>query len=75
MQRTTMIPQEWWEPGLVDVSRQCDARLPEVAASLAAAWQDRPLPERMQRALRRRVRRFHVEDQECDSRRPGGSYR
>ncbi|MFD3503410.1 ANTAR domain-containing protein [Streptomyces sp. NPDC058678] len=60
---------------LVDVSRQCDARLPEVAAVLVAAWEGKPLPERMHRVLRRTLRRFHAENQECDSRRPGGSSR
>lgn len=60
---------------LVDASRQCDARLPEAAASMVAAWEDKPLPERTQRALRRTLRRFQAENQESDSRRPGGSYR
>ena len=60
---------------LVDVSRQCDATLPEVSAAVVAAWEGKPLPERMQWALRRTLRRFHAENQECDSRRSGGSYR
>ncbi|MGY0060612.1 ANTAR domain-containing protein [Streptomyces sp. LZ34] len=60
---------------LVDVSRQCDARLPEVAAALVAAWEGKPLPGRIQRALRRALRRFHAENQGCDSRQPGGSSR
>jgi ANTAR domain len=60
---------------LVDVSRQCDARLPEVAAALVAAWEGKPLPVRMERALRRALRRFHTEDQGCRSRLPGGSSR
>jgi len=50
---------------LVDVSRQCDTRLPEVAAAVVAAWEGKPLPERMQRALRRALRRFHAEDRGC----------
>ncbi|MFF7050522.1 ANTAR domain-containing protein [Streptomyces griseorubiginosus] len=52
---------------LVDVSRQCDTRLPEVAAAVVAAWEGKPLPERMQRALRRALRRFHAEDRRCGS--------
>lgn len=36
---------------LVDVSRQCDAGLAEVAAALVAAWEGKPLPEHMQRAM------------------------
>ncbi|MBC9728559.1 hypothetical protein [Streptomyces sp. TRM68367] len=60
---------------LVDVSRQCDAGLPEVAAALVAAWEGKPLPERMQRALRRTLRRFHAENQGCDSRPSGQSSR
>ncbi|WP_327721823.1 ANTAR domain-containing protein [Streptomyces sp. NBC_00490] len=53
---------------LVDVSRQCDTRLPEVAAALIAAWEGKPLPEHMQRAMRRTVRRFNTDTQGCDSR-------
>ncbi|MDC0770698.1 ANTAR domain-containing protein [Streptomyces sp. HD] len=52
---------------LVDVSRQCDTRLPEVAAAVVAAWEGKPLPERMQRALRGELRRFHAEDRGRDS--------
>jgi len=52
---------------LVDVSRQCDTKLPEVAAAVVAAWEGKPLPERLQRALRRALRRFHAEDRGCDS--------
>ncbi|MER6184900.1 ANTAR domain-containing protein [Streptomyces sp. NPDC001652] len=60
---------------LVDVSRQCDARLPEVAAALVAAWEGKPLPEPMQRAMRRTVRRFHADTQGRDSRPSSGSSR
>ncbi|MFD9131735.1 ANTAR domain-containing protein [Streptomyces bottropensis] len=60
---------------LVDVSRKCDARLPEVAAALVAAWEGKPLPAHMQRALRRTLRLFHAENQGCGSRQPGGSSR
>jgi hypothetical protein len=60
---------------LVDISRQCDTRLQEVAAVLVAAWEGKPLPERIQRALRRTLRRFHVEDQKHDARQPGKSSR
>jgi hypothetical protein len=60
---------------LVDVSRQCDARLPEVAAALVAAWEGKPLPVRMERELRRTLRRFHAENQGCHPRPPGGSSR
>ncbi|MGP4090410.1 ANTAR domain-containing protein [Streptomyces sp. KR55] len=56
---------------LVDVSRQCNVKLPEAAAALVAAWEGKPLPVRMQRALRR----FHAENQRCNSRPPGGSSR
>jgi hypothetical protein len=52
---------------LVDISRQCDTKLPEVAAAVVAAWEGKPLPERMQRALRRALRRFHAEDRGRDS--------
>lgn len=54
---------------LVDVSRQCDTGLPEVAAAVVAAWEGKPLPERMQRALRRALRRFGAEDRgrDCSS--------
>jgi hypothetical protein len=130
MQRTTVLPQEWWElraeatwgntPAgrdvvalraendqlrralagravidqargmvmvltpcgrgaarklLVDVSRQCDATLPEVAAAVVAAWEGKPLPERMQRMLRRTLRRFHAENQQRGARQSGGSPR
>lgn len=60
---------------LVEVSRQCDARLPVVAAALVATWEGKPLPGRIQRALRRTLRRFHAESQGCDSGQPGGSSR
>jgi hypothetical protein len=60
---------------LVDISRQCDTKLPEVAAALVAAWEGKPLPEQMQRALRRAVRRFQMGDQGRDSGQPGKSSR
>ncbi|MGW7407151.1 ANTAR domain-containing protein [Streptomyces sp. NPDC054833] len=58
---------------LVDVSRQRDVKLPEAAAALVDAWEGKPLPVRMQRAMRRALRRFHAENQGCDSCPPGGS--
>lgn len=47
---------------LMDISRQCDTGLPEVAAALVAAWEGEPLPLRMRRALRRALRRLYAED-------------
>lgn len=52
---------------LVDISRQCDTRLPDVAAALIAAWEGEPLPLRIRRALRRALRRLYAEDRGCDS--------
>jgi hypothetical protein len=52
---------------LVDVSRQCHMKLPEVAAVLVAGWEGKPLPERMQQALRRALQRLHREDRGCAS--------
>ncbi|MFE1832462.1 ANTAR domain-containing protein [Streptomyces sviceus] len=52
---------------LVDISRQCHTRLAEVATAMVAAWEGKPLPERMQRALRRALRRLYAEDRQCDS--------
>jgi hypothetical protein len=52
---------------LVDISRQCNTKLPEVAAAVVAAWEGKPLPERMQQALRRALRRFHAEGRGHDS--------
>ncbi|MET7594793.1 ANTAR domain-containing protein [Streptomyces sp. NPDC005481] len=46
---------------LVDISRQCHTKLAEVAAAMVAAWEGKPLPERMQRALRRALRRLYAE--------------
>lgn len=60
---------------LVDVSRQCDARLPEVAAALVSAWEGKPLPEHIQRAMRRTVRRFNADTQGRASRPSSGSSR
>ncbi|MDJ1132043.1 ANTAR domain-containing protein [Streptomyces iconiensis] len=54
---------------LVEVARQCDLKLREVAAALVATTEDEPLPEQMHRALRRALvrlytadRRFHTAD-------------
>jgi hypothetical protein len=47
---------------LVDISRQCHTRLAEVATSMVAAWEGKPLPERTQRALQRALRKFYAED-------------
>ncbi|WP_369243671.1 ANTAR domain-containing protein [Streptomyces sp. R41] len=52
---------------LMDISRQCNTKLPEVAAALVAAWEGEPLSWRMQRALRRALRRLYAEDRGCDS--------
>ncbi|MER6285269.1 ANTAR domain-containing protein [Streptomyces sviceus] len=52
---------------LVDISRQCHTKLAEVATAMVAAWEGKPLPERMQRALRRALRRLYAEDRQCDS--------
>ncbi|MFF4060214.1 ANTAR domain-containing protein [Streptomyces sp. NPDC001668] len=46
---------------LVDISRQSNTKLSEVAAAMVAAWEGKPLPERMQRALRRALRRLYAE--------------
>ncbi|MEU9188869.1 ANTAR domain-containing protein [Streptomyces sp. NPDC048484] len=48
---------------LVKVSRQSDTKLPEVAAAMVTAWEGKPLPDRMQRALRRTLRNFHAQSQ------------
>ncbi|MFF4731820.1 ANTAR domain-containing protein [Streptomyces mirabilis] len=56
---------------LVDISRQCNARLPDVAAALVAAWEGEPLSRLMQRALRRALRRLYAEDRGCGSPPPG----
>ncbi|MER5214264.1 ANTAR domain-containing protein [Streptomyces sp. NPDC002838] len=52
---------------LVDISRQCDTRLPEVAAAVVAAWEGEPLSRLMRRALRRALRQLYAEDLGCDS--------
>ncbi|MFF4257016.1 ANTAR domain-containing protein [Streptomyces sp. NPDC001663] len=52
---------------LVDISRQCNTKLPEAAAAMVAAWEGKPLPRPMQRALRRALRRLYAEDRGCDS--------
>jgi hypothetical protein len=55
---------------LVNVSRQSDTKLTVVAAAMVAAWEGEPLPDRMQRALRRTLRTFHTQSRQCDTRRP-----
>lgn len=52
---------------LVDISRQCHIKLPQVAAALVAGWEGKPLPEQMQQALRRALRRLHAGDRRCES--------
>ncbi|EDY57763.1 conserved hypothetical protein [Streptomyces sviceus ATCC 29083] len=52
---------------LVDISRQCHTKLAEVAAAMVAAWEGKPLPERMQRALRHALGRLYAEERQCDS--------
>ncbi|WP_369273531.1 ANTAR domain-containing protein [Streptomyces sp. R11] len=52
---------------LVDISRQCNSSLPDVAAAVVAAWEGDPLSPLMRRALRRALRRLHAEDRGCDS--------
>ncbi|MFD9483293.1 ANTAR domain-containing protein [Streptomyces sp. NPDC059991] len=47
---------------LVDVARQCDLKLREVALALVATTEDEPLPVPMHRALRRALRRLHAAD-------------
>ncbi|MFF1319566.1 ANTAR domain-containing protein [Streptomyces chartreusis] len=53
---------------LVDMARQCNAKLPDVAAAVVAAWEGEPLSRLMQRALRHALRRLYAEDRGCDSR-------
>ncbi|MGW2829609.1 ANTAR domain-containing protein [Streptomyces sp. NPDC001286] len=52
---------------LVDISRQCDMKLPRVAEAVVAAWEGTPLPARMQQALRSALRRLHTQDWECST--------
>ncbi|WP_151485184.1 ANTAR domain-containing protein [Streptomyces albicerus] len=52
---------------LVDMARQCNTKLPEVAVAVVAAWEGEPLSRLMQRALRRALRRLYAEDRGCDS--------
>lgn len=51
---------------LVDISRQCNASLPDVSAAVIAAWEGEPLSRLMQRALRHALRRFYAEDRRRD---------
>ncbi|MEU5316717.1 ANTAR domain-containing protein [Streptomyces sp. NPDC021056] len=53
---------------LMDMARQCNTKLPDVAAAVVAAWEGAPLSRPMQRALRHALRRLYAEDQGCDSR-------
>ncbi|TRO61534.1 ANTAR domain-containing protein [Streptomyces sp. IB201691-2A2] len=53
---------------LMDMARQCNTKLPDVAAAVVAAWEGKPLSRLMQRALRDALRRLYAEDRGCDSR-------
>ncbi|MEV3859365.1 ANTAR domain-containing protein [Streptomyces sp. NPDC050095] len=55
---------------LVDVARQSDLKLREVAAALVATTVNVPLPLRLHRALRRALRQFHAGDRRMTVRRP-----
>ncbi|MFF4504883.1 ANTAR domain-containing protein [Streptomyces sp. NPDC001401] len=52
---------------LVDISRQCNTKLPDVAVAVVAAWEGELLSRPMQRALRHALRRLYTEDRGCDS--------
>jgi hypothetical protein len=52
---------------LVDMARQCNTKLPDVAAAMVAAWEGEPLSRLMHRALRDALRRLYAEDRGCDS--------
>lgn len=52
---------------LVDVARQCNVQLPDVAAAVVAAWEGEPLSRLMRRALRHALRRLYAEDRGCDA--------
>ncbi|WP_369171261.1 ANTAR domain-containing protein [Streptomyces sp. R28] len=52
---------------LVDISRQCNTKLPDVAVAVVAAWEGEPLSRPMQRALRHALRRLYAEDRGCDA--------
>ncbi|MEJ8636596.1 ANTAR domain-containing protein [Streptomyces sp. NPDC006475] len=47
---------------LVDVSRQCDVKLREVAAALVATSEGDPFPEQMHRAIRHSLLRIYAAD-------------
>lgn len=53
---------------LMDMARECNTKLPDVAAAVVAAWEGAPLSRLMQRALRHALRRLYAEDRGCDSR-------
>lgn len=50
-----------WEL-LVAVSQHCNIKLRVVAAALVATTEDKPLPDEIQRELRRALRRLHATD-------------
>ncbi|RPF37358.1 ANTAR domain-containing protein [Streptomyces sp. TLI_185] len=52
---------------LVDISRQCNAKLPDVAVAVVAAWEGDPLSRLMQRALRHALRQLYADNRGCDS--------
>ncbi|MEV6171355.1 ANTAR domain-containing protein [Streptomyces sp. NPDC051954] len=52
---------------LVDMARQCNTKLPDVAVAMVAAWEGEPLSRLMQQALRHALRRLYAEDRGCDS--------
>ncbi|KOU67986.1 hypothetical protein ADK57_15530 [Streptomyces sp. MMG1533] len=45
---------------LVDASRQCGMTLAGLSAVLVSAWEGVPLPDDVQRAMRRALRRHHA---------------
>ncbi|WP_369258777.1 ANTAR domain-containing protein [Streptomyces sp. R35] len=49
---------------LVDVSQHCNVKLRDVAAALVTTTKDEPLPEQIQRELRRALRRLHSTDRQ-----------
>ncbi|MFJ2237663.1 ANTAR domain-containing protein [Streptomyces sp. NPDC087859] len=53
---------------LMTMARECNTKLPDVAAAVVAAWEGAPLSRPMQRALRHALRRLYAEDQGGDSR-------
>ena len=47
---------------LVDMARECDSEVPDVAAALVGTWEGEPLSRPMQRGLRHALRRLYAED-------------